>query len=366
MASNHQYYKQGVVLVAAEGTYGTDAIHGQLGGSNAYTYLLVEECEITPVDELLPDDPIRQSFSGMPHSLMRKHCAVRMSGLLRGATNPGNAGGESPVTKPIFLSGGYASTVSSGVSDTWAPVTTQPGSFTLYRYLRNAEDGNYRMQYTTGVRGNWTITWAPGDYVRWEYEGLGLTWPSSSDTAAFKFWSDDLAFFNSAGKIILDKAGSAVVATSGTVQYDPGRPFKCESVTVTIDGATYPLSRLTLSPNRSAQANEDINSSGNIQSVYTMPTDRPGGGLQVAGTAAAYESFLAAWRDATEVDFSAAIDNGADVLTVATPGDNIQLYAPSRTDVSGKSEWGAEYRINGAWADAAGDDGHSIAWTASA
>lgn len=363
MASDHLLTNQGACLIASEGTYNTDAIDGNLGGSNTYTFQAFTQCDLQPVLNVVEFPEIRQSFDAVAHKVLNDHLSVNIAGTVRGATNPGNAGGEAPHWAPLLKAAGLSETISSGVSATYAPSTQQTAGMTCYRYIRNAEDGSYRMIYGTGIRLGLSFNFAVGAPVTYTATGLSANMPESSDTANFNGWSDDLAFFNSSGEIILDKDGStAITPTLVTAQYDTRPPLICESITATVNSVTYPLASLSFNTNKGANPIRTINNSNQTSKVLLMPTDRPGGTGQLLQSAAAYEDLVSNALDATEIALSVVCSNGTDRLTFTA--SKTQLYMPSPGDSGGVLAWSFDYRANGVYTNPSGNDAYYIVFDA--
>lgn len=358
MASDHLLNLEGLVLTESEGTYNTDAIDGNLGGANDYYYQAYKSAELLPVVQLIENREIRASFDGIPHDLIKDHLSVSLSADCRDAPTPGTDG---PRWGAELKAAGLSESISSGAQ--YAPSTTQTAGMTVYRFHRNAEDGNYRLIYATGVRGSLELSFAIGQPVNRTFTGLSANFPDTADTADFNGWSNDLAFIDSSGKIILDKDGStAIAATSGTVAYDTGARFICQSITVTVDAVTYPLNALTFSTGKQATPVQTMNGSQIASKILCIPSGRPGGNMVLAQSAAAYENMLANWLGASEVSLTVNATS-ADGGTMALTSSDLQFYAPQPQDNGGVKAYSVDYRLNGAYANPAGDDAYEIAFS---
>jgi len=366
MATEHQLTRLGKVLIASESAYNTDALDGNLGAANDYTYQAFRTCDILPVDAIVEHQRVTCSFDGVPSSVLKNHVSVSIEGPLHGAILSGGPATEAPHYAPLLQAAGMSETIVASTSATYAPSTTQQDAMTIYRYLRNAEDGNFRMIYATGVRGNMVLNFAVGDEITYQFDGIGANFPESTDTAGFNGWSADLAFVDANGLIVLDKTGAAFVATSGTVGYDTRRKLMVEAITVEAGGVTYPCAGLTFSPNYTVSALQTINSAQQTSRVILTrdPGNRPGGTLQLLETDDAYEATIAAWLSAGEVTLNVVASNGSgagfDRFTLASA--NMQFFLPTPSDSGGVTAWSVDYRLSGAYTTPIGNDSFSMAY----
>lgn len=350
MPDTHQHVNRGVAVVQSETTEGTDAIDTILQtGTGSLDYQSFQTMEITPITQIREYDAIRPAFSGLPHALIRDHMAVTIEGYLNGAENPGNAGGEAPHYAAVLKAAGLSETISSGVSATYKPDSAMGTPMSAYRLWTNTTQtaGALRLAYALGVRGNLNVNLVAGEFARFTFEGLGANFPESSDTAAFKGYSDDLSFLNGGnGRIDLDKTGSAV--TLSGVEYDDAGRFVVRSVALTIDSVTFPLASLNLNTNMQPQPSNTMNGSQLARQIILAPQGRAGGNMELNETGTAFEKVLTLALNASEVSATAVMDNGTDQLTLTIP--KLQVGYPTPTDNGGIRAWTVGYFCNGDYA----------------
>jgi hypothetical protein len=136
-------YKNRVLLAKRETTYGTDSIPI---GANA---ILVSNMSITPIEMDLADRDLVRPYFGRSEQIptaSRVMCEFEVE--IQGSGTAGTAPGYGELLRAC----GFSETVSSGVSVTYAPVSTAFDSVTMYY---NNDGVLHRL---TGARGTFTLS----------------------------------------------------------------------------------------------------------------------------------------------------------------------------------------------------------------
>lgn len=345
-------------LVASESVYGTDAINAAIDADANLTYLdLNNPSTITPVTELFEPDRVRASHSGVPHSTIKSHMAVELSGPLKGKIAAG-AGNEAPHYSPLLLASNFAETVVSATSATYALKTAQQGSFSAYQYRRNLEDNLWRIIYATGVRGSMNFQFETNVEPTFTFSGLSNNWVD---------WSNDLAFFDTADdQPILKKDGTTDIsaAYTGTAAKDVVPRVLCQSMTLTVGGTTYPLGSINLDLAWNVAPLNTMNAAAtNQRTLLTRGSaSRPNGSMQLLDGAAAFEDVLTKYIANTEAQLVIVAANATSTITFTMP--KIQLGVPNIADVGGIAGLDLPYFVQGNFAALPhGDNGLTVAYT---
>lgn len=151
-----------VILAKIESSYGTDSV--PTASANC---ILIKDPQIKPKGETIVRDFLRASLSPMPVAIGLKEVEVSFKTELRGTGTRGQLptfGWEGV----LFRSCGMSETVAASTSITYAPVSTNFESCTIYCY----KDGLRHI--VTGCRGTYKIKAEVGKpiEVEWKFNGL--------------------------------------------------------------------------------------------------------------------------------------------------------------------------------------------------
>lgn len=329
-------FDKGVLIAVAETTYGTDAVDAAFTANDDVTYLAVNT-GVSLEKQTVQFEPsrLRPSAAGVAHTMISDHNVLEVSGPLK-AWAGGTAGNEAPFYAPFLKACNFAETIVSATSATYALKTANSDSVTVYFYVRNAEDDNFRLNYLTGGRGNISFNFAVNTEATWAATILGA---SAND------WSNDLTFFDSSDQPALDKAGSALTY-SGTASRDSATRMICQSMTLTVGGTSYPVASATLdcawgtTPVRTVQASPTVSKLINTREDGS----RPNGTLQLIDGETAYEDVLTKWDASTEAALVISLDDGTNDITFTAP--KIQMGPPAATNTGGVRAFDIPFFVN--------------------
>jgi len=344
------------VLCATEGTYGPDAVDAILqDGAEDILYQDVRNCELTSPRAVFQPSRNRASSSGVDHITFSDESVVSMEGPLNGKRGSG-AGNEEPFYASILKAMGMEVAVSSGTSATYTPITVNPAGMTVYKFYRETEGANYRLQYATGVRGNGQFQFTVNEEAFFTFDGAGLYTGQLTDEAAF---------FDAAGEAALLKDGSTAVTarTTGTEEQSSKDALGCQGLTVEYDSTTMPVSNLSLNLNQTVTRIRTVNGTGSVSKVLLNKASdaRITGSFDLQDTGATFELL----RDAMVSDSSAQIDvsigDGTDTIALTMP--NVQIGVMSMGANDSIVTHTVPFMVSGDWSDLAANNDFTLVYT---
>lgn len=350
-------FDKGVVIALSESAYGTDAVDAAFSGNDNVTYLAVNT-GVSLEKQTVQFEPsrLRASASGVKHTMIADHNVCEISGPLK-AWRGGTSGNETPYYDAILKACNFDETVTDGTSAVYALKTTNSDSATIYFYVRNAEDGNWRLNYLTGGRGNMSFNFAVNAEATWSSTILGA---SAND------WTDDRAYFDSDDEPALNKAGSSLTYT-GTASRDDADRMICQSMTLTVGGTSYPVASATLDCAWTTTPVRVVTADPTVSKLINVREDaaRPNGTLQLVDGATAYDDVLSKWDASTEAALVISLDDGTNDITFSAPA--LQLGAPGATNSGGIRAFDIPFFLNGDYGSAPfGDNDLTITYQAGA
>jgi len=335
-------------LVASEGNYGTDAVDAILqDGATDIVYQEIVEGDLTPVREVIEIARTRGVHSGTKHRTVGDRCDVNLTGGLT-PWQSGASGEEAPYYSPILAAAGLEVDVSDGASATYTPVTAQQDAASIYMFERELGSDDWRLTYTTGVRGTLTLNFSLNSEPTWVFEGTGLYEGMRSDGAAF--------FNATSGAIALLNDGSSAVTarTTGSEVISDLNPFICSGMVVTVNGTTWCVSDLELALNWSVAIKRCVTGSENASKVYlTRGTSgaRIGGSFTLIDGATAHDAMIDDFVASTERELVITCyedgDSSSGQARMTLTASQMQLLAPSVGDEGGIRTHSVPFALNG-------------------
>lgn len=356
MASD-QFTNRMRVLMKSESTYGTDAVDAALqDGDEDLIYADVDACDVD--NKKVPIIPNRQraSNAGVAHKMVGDRAEVTVTQALTGKAASG-AGNEEPHYAPLLKAMGFGVTVVSGTSAAYKPQTVQGASMSIYKWSRNTSDANWRLEYSTGVRGTGTFTFEALQEGKLAFNGVGIFTDTISAAAAF---------FNSDGEAaLLNDASTAVTARSaGTESQSNKSILGCQGMTVTHGGNVLPVQSIEIVMNRSVTAKTTMNGSTSaVSQVFLSVADgtRIEGSFNLQDSGAAFDVIDAAMNGDTEAALAISYGDGTDTIAVAAPKCQIGVYSKSSNAENRTYE--VPFYLNGDWSSLAADNDLTITYT---
>ena len=163
------YTSKRTILVKAETTYGTDST--PTGTANA---VLCKNLDITPMEtELANRDLVRPYFGASEQYVAGAYVRVTFDVEMQGIGTAGTA----PAYDALLKGCGLASTVAAGTSVTYAPISANFSSVTIYYNVSGV------LHKVTGARGNLEMVIEAGQIPLYRFTFLGL-YKAPTDTAS--------------------------------------------------------------------------------------------------------------------------------------------------------------------------------------
>lgn len=334
--------ERGRVIVASEGTYGTNAVDTIFGDDTLdIIYQDVRNCVITPVREIIEIARHKAAHDGTAHCTIPDSVTVEMEVPLTARVGTG-AGEEAPYYDAILKAMNLEPTLVSTTSATYAPVTKQQAAMTVHHYQRNLEDDNWRQHVALGVRGSGSFFFNLNEEAYFTFSGSGLYFDELSTPAEY--------FDPSTFEAALESDGSTAVTArdTGTEVVADASPMCVNSMTLTVDSTTYEVAALQLDLNWTVAIQRAITGDGNAQKVLlTRPMSgaRIGGSLDLQAGDAPLTELLADYKSGAEIALAISIDDGTDRIRINA--SNLQIGAPSPGDNSGIRTYAVPFFLNG-------------------
>jgi len=349
------------LIMAPESTYGTDAVEALFtDGTTDIVYQEVADDVLDPERATVEFNRARGSQSGNKHRTVPVQTNVSGTWGLTGrrGTGPGN---ELPYWDPLARAMNLFGQVVSDTSVTYSPRTAQQQAATIYQFIRQLESDDYRLLYTTGVRGSGEFVFNLDEEAVLNFTGIGLYQGVMSDAAQF--------FSPTTGAAALLKdALTAVTARSGGGEelYADQNPILTRVMTLTVDGQVFEATGLSLNLNWTVTAKRVVNANGVSKVILTRPPTgaRIGGGITLLDGDLALNKVLDLYEDGAEVALNLVGTSGdggpgSDRITVDAPRMQVgRVSAPS--DSGGIAQFDVPYSFNGDWSDLAADNDFSL------
>jgi len=341
---------QFTILWADESTYGTDAVENDIltDDSVDIVHQDVRSLEITKEGSQVGGQRARGSHSGNKHAFIKGRCSV--SGEIP-LTPYIDASTQVPYNDAILQAMNLIPDLGTSSESTYSPETVNSSSATIYKYYREAENTDWRLDVVTGVRLTGTFNFEVGSEPYISFEGGGN----------YATLTDPAAFIDSDGAIALLKDGSTAVTAraTGTELVADQAPLTCVAMTIDIGGTSYTVQSLELDLGWDVTQKEAV--TGNEQTVKHVLTRGNGNDARIQGsytlsdyTAAVLNEHLDRYEDDSEVTLSIVMDNGTDQVTLSA--DKMQLGIPGMSDNGGTFNLDVPFFLNGDWSTSVGGD----------
>ncbi len=350
-------------VVASESSEGTDAVAALLTTNTAdIVYQEVTDPMIAPGRIVVPLSRTRGSHSGAAHDTVPNVAAFTGTFPLTGREGSG-AGEEEPTYAAILAAMNLKKTVVSSTSATYNPATVAQSALSAYVWHRNADDANYRLHTTRGVRGTGTFNFTNNTEANLSFEGQGLYDDELSDPAAF---------FGSDGAVALLKDGSTAVTarSTGTESYaNNASRLICRNMTITVNGNSWGVTETTLALNWTVDLIDVATGTAGVSQVLLVRGDdaRISGSFNLKDGSTALTDMLTQYKSAGEVALSIVLtagdgSSGSARLTLTAP--KLQIGIPSGSADGGVLVHAVPFFLNGDWSDLAGDNDFSLVYDA--
>jgi hypothetical protein len=340
---------QYTILWATESSYGSDAVESILTDEDAdIIHQDVRSLEITKEGVQAGGQRARASHSGNKHAFIKGRCAV--SGEIP-LTPYISSSEQVPYNDAILQAMNLQPDLGTSDEATYEPVTENQDSATIYKYYREAENSDYRLDVVTGVRLTGTFNFEVGSEPYISFEGGGN----------YTTLTDPAAFIASDGTISLLKDGSTSVTArnAGTEEVADQAPLTCVAMTISIGGTDYTVQSLELDLGWDVSQKEAV--TGDEQTVKHILTRGNANDARIQGsytlsdyTAAVLNEHLDRYEDDSEVTLSIVMDNGTDQVTLSS--DKMQLGIPGMSDNGGTMNLDVPFFLNGDWSTSVGGD----------
>lgn len=359
--ANDLFSNYGKAVFLTETTYNTDAVAAAQAANTDMTFQELTSISVEPVIVNVDKSRIRDHFSGVAHCPpLPSHLAVNVTGPILGATNPGNAGGESPVSEAIWRACGLVRIVDTGVYSLFRPdMRVNQFSSSMHYWRRVADEAEYRMTYATGLRGSMSLNFdnITGE-ATYSASMLSANFPTSSDTAEFVMgWSKELAFWDQSS-LELGKDGDSITYT-GIHRDASGACVTNHTGVLTVDGQAVECTGLTIDLGLSISPKQTTGSSSLTTKVVSVRDlgSRIQGTLSVAETGAGFDKLIGLIMSGAQVELTYVLNTAStDVITVTIP--KLQMRTMSESEANGLAAWSFGWAANADTVE--GDDGIAI------
>lgn len=354
-------------ITAIESTYNTDAIDLANNLAVARRYMaLMQESGLTPQMDHKERNLTRPSFGYTRGINIRRNVDVMLAGEVIAANNPGNAGGEYPYDlDEAMRMAGLARTVSSGVSATYAPDTDEGESGTIYEFIRFQDEYKWQLCYATGVKCDFEMDLPVGEIATWRAPGMSANYPyDTSVPANFEGWSDDLAWFDADGTILLDRDGNSITYTGTETVHDP-TPMYVEAATFTLDSVAFPVSSGKIKHDNGVVAKR-VTSANPVVSKVQRSHRKVNVDLVLEHTGAAFKKTKTKMLTGAEIAGTIVLTDrtgsGGSTLTITIP--KLQVRPVTKGERDRFRNWTIPLTANGDWSSAqVGDNEISYVWS---
>ena len=302
---------KGIVLIASESAYNTNAVAAAIVANGPLTYVAVHD-DMKPSLEVVSYVPNQL----LPSAGGNEHKVFVNSSKLAG-TFPMRAGVGAtfiPHWLPFAKAANFA-VVSAGSSTVMSLSTTQQQAMSFHRYDRDSETGDYQLSPVTGVRGNLSFALELEKEPIATFTGMGA---SAEDASAYR------AYFTAAGKPAFNYAGGTVTNTS-TVTRDTAGRFGCQAMTLTVGGVNYPAMSMNMDLGWTPTPVSTLQSSPTVSKVLLTKnnTTRTSGNIVLMDGLTALADARAKWASGAKASLVAVCSNGVEKMTIEA--ENIQL-----------------------------------------
>lgn len=349
------------VLLAAESTYGTDAVETVLTTTTEdIIYQEVDEPTATPERALVEFARARASASGNKHRTVEVRAPVSGSFPMTGRRGAA-AGQEAPIWDPLAGAMSLNKAVVASTSCTYTLSTLQQAACTWYQYHRQLESDDWRLVVVTGVRGTSEITFGLDEETIINFTGTGLYQQVLSDRAEY-FSAGTLA-----ANLLKDGLTSVSARTGGATEFIADQDtILGRALSITVDGVVFPLQSLSLALNWTQSEIRTLNASTGVTKVLNTRAStgaRVGGSFSLIDGADALDKLLDLYEDGSEVAFDCVATSnqgtsGDDRITLNAP--KCQLGVFSTGDSDGVMTFDVPYFFNGDFSSLAGDNELSL------
>lgn len=350
------------VLVAKEATYGTDAVNTILttNTSDIIYQDVRQNFDIVPARVIVEIDRARGTQSGVAHQTIPDRAVITGDVALAGWIS-GDAGEELPFYDAFLRACGMKAVVVSATSAVYRPQTAQQEGMTAYLFERNLDDDDWRLTYSTGIRGSANFQFGLNQEAFFSFNGIGRYEGLISPAAEF--------FAPATGAIALLKDGSTPVTarTTGVEQFANKTPMMCTAMNVLADGEVFCVQNLNIDLGWNSAVKECIGADGNVQAVYNTraPGSRIGGSFTLIDGGTAHDTVMDAFAAGSEISLALTLvegDGSSGSARIQIAAARMQIGIPAKGDAGGVRNHTVPFFLNGGFGDLLQDDDFSITY----
>lgn len=342
-------------LAASEAVENTDQITADLQDETAdIRYLDLGPVSIVPEVINVDRERERPSISGVKQGKIADKCTVSATIPLAGF-EAAQAGQEAPAYACFLKAMGLKETITAGTSSAYSPATVQQESLSFHEYVHNVDDGNSRLQRSTGIRGGGSFNFELDAESRAEFEGIGSYYKQT----------DERAYFDSSGAIQLQHDGTPAPArTTGTEEFVELYGIIAKQMTCTIDTIDFELSAASLSLNWDRSERPGLTGSSKwTRTLNTKGTSGSHFALDLTfKNKAAFEKVLANFDTENLFPFHMELNDGAKRIQLDAP--LIQFQAPGYEDDTNVRAYTVTAVLTGDWSGLRADNDFTLTFDA--
>lgn len=354
-------------LIAAEGTYATDAVATKITTTTADLIYQDFEAgaELTNILTPVTIDRARGSASGVAAPApIKDRCEFNAICALTGRKGGDLPDPEAPHYAELLLACGFKEVIAAGVA-TYTPDTKAAGSISCYQYTHDLNSEEARLEWGTGIRCNAVFRFALNSEAKLEVTGQGVYGNTDqiSDGAAY-FDPDD-------GTLALQKDGSTAVSarTGGAVElYADGPILVCSAMTLTGGGTALCLSTLEIDMGWTLDPKPCMGAASNLREVFlTRAGDaKVSGSFDLTDDDAAFNALKAAMLSGAELALVIVLvsgdgGSGEAQLTITLP--KVQIGLMSKGANGNVRTHTVPFTANGDWSNLKADNEISLAYS---
>lgn len=360
--------RESKIILAREGTYGTDAIDLQNNKAVARRYEAFTEVAVAFNGDFRERNIVRPSFSNNRGQYSRRNATWTIDGIV---PVPGTAGNAPLGLDHLLVAAGCKETLVATTTATYALSTTATAGLSGYLWKRHADTYVWRLTYGTGMRGNISISGNVRDWVTFQSTLETNNFPfAPTATNELRGWSLDLAYFDADGTILLDKAGATITTYTGVETMDDPRGLMLEvDSVITIDSVAFPISAFSLDFGNTVKIKEATSSTANSTAGTWLTGRNVTGDFTLAQGGAAFEKALALLHADSEVSCTIVmkdgLGSGGTTLTI-TMGDLQLRSVDGPEDSEGLAAFTLPFQANADWSNELGDNELTLVWSVTA
>lgn len=328
-----------VWLIATESSVGTDAVDAAISADDDIVYQAINsDSTIRPQPRYERQAVSRASEAGIKSVYVPAHSDININMPLRA----GVGSDFQPEYHALMLASGYDVTTNSGTSTIYNQATANDSFVTIYRYMRNLTNNDWRLRRCLGSLLTMNASGEVGAEPIANFTGA---------SASHAQWTTDRTYFNSSDEPALDYDGASYTY-AGTASVSAADSFICKNATITWNSNTVPVQSWQYQSNMRVEPLDDMNTADTVTARIARDRDDNSNavlnlnfGMTDSTLGAALEAFFTGYQADTEAAAQLRLDNGTSRITldIAKAQPRLPVESPNGPAMN----WDVELHING-------------------